>query len=413
MENTKCYTFYSYKGGSGRSTTAMNAVYHLISELNASPTNPILLVDVDLESAGLTFYFNQEDRFMSDSALGRAAFDTTCVLSGNAKPRNHFQESGNLDPIYESVVKEFERGGFTNIGDLFKGVMLTNLKWELLRRIAEAYAETQNADSEISKELAKIFDVSKFISRLNAIKDKDADEKRRLILDFLPTSEYTDISRYFGKEPGTVRFLGVDTTQDKERIARGYGSEHIDNLIDACSRKNYKAIVFDSGAGTQSSADILQYMSNVVVYCMRPTVQFAKGTKTAIRTYKERINKSNARVILLPTAVSQDDEGGLLSRDCFNAIGKVAKEADFIDTSFCQPETSLCEVGLFKWREQILGVDYDPATDNKNISPIPADVRAVIQKYGNKETLPPDAKKAYNTYKNLAKKIVELSQENI
>ncbi len=409
MEDTKCYTFYSYKGGSGRSTTAMNTVYHLISELQASPQSPILLVDVDLESAGLTFYFNQEGRFVSDAALKDAAFDTTCVLAGQAKPHYHFQESGNLYPAFESVVREFERGGFKNIETLFKGVMLTDAKWNLLERIAEAYAESQSFDSEKTTDLSEIFDVSRFISGLDAIKDKDSEEKKRFILDFLPTSEYTDISRYFGKEPGTVRFLGVDTTQDKERIARGYGLEHIEYLIDACSRKNYKAIVFDSGAGTQSSADLLQYMSDVVVYCMRPTVQFAKGTKAAIRIYKERLKESNARVILLPTAVSQDDENGVLSRDCFNAINRVAKEASFIDTTFCEPENALCEVSLFKWREQILGVDYDPATDNKSLSPMPEHVKAVMQKYGDKETLPFDAKKAYNTYESLAKKIVELS----
>ncbi|MBE6630415.1 MAG: hypothetical protein E7624_06165 [Ruminococcaceae bacterium] len=409
MEDTKCYTFYSYKGGSGRSTTAMNTVYHLISELDAGPANPILVVDVDLESAGLTFYFNQEGRFMSDAELGDAAFDTTCILGGQTNPKNHFKEGRLLSPISESVVREFERGGFKNIEALFKGVMLPEAKWTLLDKIAAAYAESQDASSDRSKKLAELFDVSKFISRLDAIKDKDAEEKKRVVIDFLPTFEYTDISRYFGQMPGTVRFLGVDTIQNKERIARGFGATHINELKDVCSRNNYKAIVFDSGAGTQSSADMLHSISDVLVYCMRPTTQFAKGTKAAIRINKEKIIESNARVILLPTAVSQDDEGGVLSKDCFNAIAQVAKEANFIDATFCAADRALCEVGLFKWREQILGVDYDPAADNKNLSPMPAHVRAVMRKYGDTETLPPDAKKAYSTYEALAKKIVELS----
>ena len=47
---TKCYTFYSYKGGSGRSTTAVNTVGHLIDVLGADSSHPILIVDADLES---------------------------------------------------------------------------------------------------------------------------------------------------------------------------------------------------------------------------------------------------------------------------------------------------------------------------------------------------------------------------
>ena len=413
MQDTKCYTFYSYKGGSGRSTTAMNTVYHLISKLGASSDNPILVVDVDLESAGLTFYFNQEGRFMSASELGDAAFDTTCILGGQTNPKNHFKEGRLLSSISESVVREFERGGFENIEALFKGVLLPEAKWTLLDKIAAEYAESQDASFDRSKKLTELFDVSKFISRLDAIKDKDAEEKKRVVLDFLPTFEYTDISRYFGKTPGTVRFLGVDTIQNKERIARGFGAAHINELKDVCSRNNFKAIVFDSGAGTQSSADMLHSISDVIIYCMRPTIQFAKGTKAAIRINKEKIMESDARVILLPTAVSKDDEDGVLSKECFNAIAQVAKEADFIDSTFCMADRALCEVGLFKWREQILGVDYDPATDNKSLSPTPDHVKAVMRKYGDKETMPSDAKQAYDTYESLAEKIVELSQENI
>jgi len=167
--------------------------------------------------------------------------------------------------------------------------MLPEAKWTLLDKIAAAYAESQDASSDRSKKLAELFDVSKFISRLDAIKDKDAEEKKRVVIDFLPTFEYTDISRYFGQMPGTVRFLGVDTIQNKERIARGFGATHINELKDVCSRNNYKAIVFDSGAGTQSSADMLHSISDVLVYCMRPTTQFAKGTKAAIRINKEKI----------------------------------------------------------------------------------------------------------------------------
>ena len=59
----QCYTFYSYKGGSGRSTTLLNTVKCLIKDLDADPEHPILVVDADLESAGLTYYFGFQDKF--------------------------------------------------------------------------------------------------------------------------------------------------------------------------------------------------------------------------------------------------------------------------------------------------------------------------------------------------------------
>ena len=60
---TACYTFYSYKGGSGRTTTLLNTTKHLIDELGANAEKPILLVDADLESAGLTYFFNAQEKF--------------------------------------------------------------------------------------------------------------------------------------------------------------------------------------------------------------------------------------------------------------------------------------------------------------------------------------------------------------
>ena len=60
---TANYTFYSYKGGSGRTTTLLNTTKHLIDEMGASPKKPILLIDSDLESAGLTYFFNMQDKF--------------------------------------------------------------------------------------------------------------------------------------------------------------------------------------------------------------------------------------------------------------------------------------------------------------------------------------------------------------
>ena len=51
----KTITFYSYKGGSGRSTACVNFTYFFAKEVNATVDNTIIIVDCDIDSAGLTY----------------------------------------------------------------------------------------------------------------------------------------------------------------------------------------------------------------------------------------------------------------------------------------------------------------------------------------------------------------------
>lgn len=60
----KC-SFYSYKGGSGRSTTAWNTIQRLtlIESLKPSAQEPFIIVDTDTESAGSTFLYGAKNVF--------------------------------------------------------------------------------------------------------------------------------------------------------------------------------------------------------------------------------------------------------------------------------------------------------------------------------------------------------------
>ncbi|MGN0771873.1 MAG: hypothetical protein ACI4MI_04740 [Christensenellales bacterium] len=51
----KRIAYFSYKGGAGRSSVAFNTIPYLAKKLNATPKHPILVFDLDLDSAGLTF----------------------------------------------------------------------------------------------------------------------------------------------------------------------------------------------------------------------------------------------------------------------------------------------------------------------------------------------------------------------
>ncbi len=58
MANCKFISCFSYKGGAGRSTLAINVIPFLAEKLGASEDHPLVLVDMDIDSCGLTYLFD-------------------------------------------------------------------------------------------------------------------------------------------------------------------------------------------------------------------------------------------------------------------------------------------------------------------------------------------------------------------
>ena len=58
MKKISCF---SYKGGAGRTTLALNVVPFLAQKLGASPEHPLILVDMDVDSCGITYFFDLQD----------------------------------------------------------------------------------------------------------------------------------------------------------------------------------------------------------------------------------------------------------------------------------------------------------------------------------------------------------------
>lgn len=86
-------SFFSYKGGSCRSTTTMNTSYFIATELNATEDNPIVMVDMDVDSAGLTILFESH----------RKAEKLT-VQELMTMPDNMINEL--LDPNFDGILAE-------------------------------------------------------------------------------------------------------------------------------------------------------------------------------------------------------------------------------------------------------------------------------------------------------------------
>lgn len=57
-----CISFFSYKGGSGRTTATLNTLYYLISEQKPRPESPVVIIDADTESYGMSMLIKDGDK---------------------------------------------------------------------------------------------------------------------------------------------------------------------------------------------------------------------------------------------------------------------------------------------------------------------------------------------------------------
>lgn len=96
MEDISRISMYSFKGGAGRTVCTVNVAALLAHKLGVEKGRPLLLMDMDLDSAGLTVLLGQYDHFKGNR------FSTAGLISGefnfqiNAE-REEFFEKGLVD----------------------------------------------------------------------------------------------------------------------------------------------------------------------------------------------------------------------------------------------------------------------------------------------------------------------------
>lgn len=68
MSKPKVISYFSYKGGAGRSTLLYNTVPLLLNEhIQPTPTNPVVLVDMDIDSCGLSYLLGVQAAQIEDT----------------------------------------------------------------------------------------------------------------------------------------------------------------------------------------------------------------------------------------------------------------------------------------------------------------------------------------------------------
>lgn len=109
--------FYSYKGGAGRSVTTINTIPLLAREVQATKENPILLIDLDLDSAGSTYLLDKADVFKENKRL-----DIVEYFTGPFLPMKKMVDNFIEHPFLKHAVDVSENLGLSEGSVLFMGV---------------------------------------------------------------------------------------------------------------------------------------------------------------------------------------------------------------------------------------------------------------------------------------------------
>ncbi len=276
----KKISYFSYKGGSGRSSLAYNTIPYLVKELNASPKNPIVLLDLDLDSAGISFLLKKQ-------GIDTGTYSIQEALSTSVS-------SSLYTPALFEISRHPVLGRCIPVGKCF------GLDNESNNSVLFIPAET---GKPINKEANSNYD------------------------------------------------------------AGGIIKERFKTIVTFCEKYDCAAVIFDTPAGDQLTANWAIEYSNVIATCMRITFQFRYGTVDFMKRMLPRF--CNKKFVLVPNAVPTED----IIIDCMKvSYEKIKKqivdsfgELDLNGNRFCldvvgdgQDFFGVNEVKRFKIQEDIL-----------------------------------------------------------
>ena len=276
----KKISYFSYKGGAGRSSLAYNTIPYLVKELNASPKNPIVLLDLDLDSAGITFLLNKQGIDTSTYSIQEAL--ATSV------------STSIYTPAFVPLTRHPILGRCIPVGKCF---------------------------------------------------GLDNDSNNTVL--FIPAET--------GKP--------INKESNSNYDAGGIIKERFKNIINFCEKYDCAAVIFDTPAGDQLTANWAIESSNVVATCMRITYQFRFGTADFMKRILPRF--CNKKFVLVPNAVPTEEiiiDTNIVSYDRIKKnIMENFGRLDLNGNTFCldmvgdeQDFFGVNEVKRFKIQEDIL-----------------------------------------------------------
>ena len=182
----KLISFNSYKGGACRTTTCYNVLPYLALELGATSKQPIIVVDCDLDSMGLTNIFHAEDD--PEERKEKLPYSAKHLFIKDKENINERVDRGGLSGVLEDdwYFKHFEKVGNAlgledNGSVLFLGV--------------DKHERTISDDDYDSKEkFAQNAPVNILIKRLEALDDDDM--PKAVVFDCAAGVQMTTVAIY-------------------------------------------------------------------------------------------------------------------------------------------------------------------------------------------------------------------------
>lgn len=218
----KKISYFSYKGGAGRSSVAYNTIPFLVKKLNATPKRPILVFDLDLDSAGLTFLLKKNGADIESYSLQQA------LATGYSKILNH---PSRTDIAHHAIFQH-------------------------CIPVGRCFGLDNESDAAVL---------------------------------FVPTKRDESLNR---EANSNFAIGGVEEGRFKDIIA-------------ACEAFDFSAVLFDTPAGNQVTAQWALDLSDSVATCMRITYQFRIGTHEFLCNKLK--NFSNKKFVIIPNAVPMDE----------------------------------------------------------------------------------------------------------
>ena len=198
MKRALVASFFSYKGGAGRTTSTLNTTYYLVTEvLRPTRDRPLLIVDADTESSGISYLLTKNVTGFKSADRSVQGF---CVAANNNT--NLFQpDNGAPMPDLFSAYSELN-GKFIEVGDQFgvdpQAVLLlrSNVDYD---KSSESYVDPIDKLVKLANHICKcpiIFDTP---SGTQALTKASLRNSNTIICHMRPTAQFQQGTRDYLK----------------------------------------------------------------------------------------------------------------------------------------------------------------------------------------------------------------------
>ena len=117
----------------------------------------------------------------------------------------------------------------------------------------------------------------------------------------------------FGYDKDAILFLAAKDVKNVEdrgnyNAANNPFEDKLRDFLECCDYYNVAAVIMDAAVGNNATANATNQVSNIVVCCMRPTIQFVNGTVRFLRILETGGSfDGRKKIIAVPNVIPQEE----------------------------------------------------------------------------------------------------------